>query len=89
MRHRIRPPDQDGLLRPYLVDLIDLRHELVKLAALIDGEVFERKWSGFFRSATGRSATPLRLVAGLPYLQHAYRLSNEAIVARSVENPYD
>jgi hypothetical protein len=37
MRHRIRPPDQDGLLRPYLVDLIDLCHELVKLAALIDG----------------------------------------------------
>jgi hypothetical protein len=32
MKHRNRPPEQDGLLRPRLVDLIDIRHELVKLA---------------------------------------------------------
>ena len=31
---------------------------------------------------------PPRLVAGLLYLQHAYRLSDEAVVARWVENPY-
>ena len=88
MKHRTRPPEQDDLLRPRLVDLIDLRHELVKLTALIDWEVFEREWAGFFPSATGRPATPPRLVAGLLYLQHAYRLSDEAIVARWVENPY-
>lgn len=87
MKHRSRPPEQDDLLRPRLVDMIDLRHELVKLAALIDWEVFEREWAGFFPSATGRPATPPRLVAGLLYLQHAYRLSDEAVVARWVENP--
>ena len=38
MKHRTRPPEQDDLLRPRLVDLIDLRHELVKLTALIDWE---------------------------------------------------
>jgi transposase, IS5 family len=27
-------------------------------------------------------------VAGLLYLQHAYQLSDEAVVARWVENPY-
>ena len=43
---------------------------------------------GFFPSTTGRPATPPRLVAGLLYLQHAYRLSDEAVVARWVENPY-
>ena len=32
------------------VDLIDMRHELVKLAALVDWEFFEREWSGFFPS---------------------------------------
>ena len=85
MKHRCRPPEQDDLLRPRL---IDLRPELVKLTALIDWEAFEREWSGFFPSTTGRSATPPRLVAGLLYLQHAYRLSDEAIVARWVENPY-
>ena len=81
MKHRPRPSEQDDLLRPRLIDLIDLRHELVKLTGLIDWEVFEREWSGFFPSTTGRPATPPRLVAGLLYLQHAYRLSDEAVVA--------
>nr|WP_269101047.1 IS5 family transposase [Mangrovicoccus ximenensis] len=88
MKHRSRPPEQDDLLRPRLVEMIDLRHELAKLAGLIDWEVFEREWSGFFPSRTGRPAAPPRLVAGLLYLQHAYRLSDETVVARWVENPY-
>lgn len=88
MKHRPRAPEQDDLLRPRLVDMIDPRHELVKLAVLIDWEVFEREWAGFFPSGKGRPATAPRLVAGLLYLQHAYRLSDEAVVARWVENPY-
>jgi IS5 family transposase len=43
MKHRPRPPEQDDLLRPRLVYMIDARHELVTLAALIDWEVFERE----------------------------------------------
>ncbi len=43
---------------------------------------------GFFPSHEGRPATELRLVAGLLFLQHASRLSDEAVVARWVENPY-
>jgi IS5 family transposase len=88
MKHRPRAEEQDDLLRPRLVDMIDHQHELVKLAALIDWEVFEREWAGFFPSGKGRPATEPRLVAGLLYLQHAYRLSDEAVVARWVENPY-
>lgn len=87
MKHRPRIEEQDDLLRPRLVDLIDPRHELVKLAGMIDWEVFEREWSGFFPSHRGRPATPPRVVAGLLYLQHAFRLSDEAVVARWVENP--
>jgi hypothetical protein len=60
----------------------------VALASLIDWDVFEREWAGFFPSTTGRPATSPRLVAGLLYLQHAFRLSDEAVVARRVENPY-
>jgi IS5 family transposase len=88
MKHRPRHPQQDDLLRPRLVDLIDLRHELVRLAGLIDWEFFDREWAGFFPSSTGRPATSPRLVAGLLYLQHTFRLSDEAVVARWVENPY-
>ena len=88
MRSIRRPPEQDDLLRPRLVDLIDARHELVRLEVLIDWAFFESEWAGFFPSHTGRPATPPRLVAGLLYLQHAYRLSDEAVVARWVETPY-
>ena len=88
MKPRNPPPEQDDLLRSRLVEMIDMRHELVKLAALIDWKVFEREWAGFFPSHTGRPATSPRLVAGLCYLQHAFRLSDEAVVARWAENPY-
>jgi IS5 family transposase len=88
MKHRKRPPEQDDLLRPRLVGSNDMRHELVKLAALIDWEFFEREWAGFFPSETGRPATPPRLVAGLMYLQHLHRLWDEAAIDRWVENPY-
>ena len=88
MKPKSRAPEQDDLLRPRLTDMIDMRHELVKLAALIDWEFFEAEWAGFFPSHTGRPATSPRLVAGLLYLQHTYRLSDEAVVARWVENPY-
>ncbi|PIL14901.1 hypothetical protein P775_26070 [Puniceibacterium antarcticum] len=80
--------EQDDLLRPRLTDMIDLRHELAMLEKLIDWEFFETEWAGFFPYTTGRPATSPRLVAGLLYLQHAYRLSDEAVVARWVENPY-
>jgi len=88
MKPKSRGPEQDDLLRPRLTDMIDMRHELVKLAALIEWEFFETEWAGFFPSHTGRPATSPRLVAGLLYLQHTYRLSDEAVVARWVENPY-
>jgi IS5 family transposase len=58
MKHRDRAPEQDHLLRPRLVDLIDMRHELVKLAALIDWEWFEREWAVFFPSKEGRQQCP-------------------------------
>ena len=88
MKPRKPSPEQDDLLRARLVEMIDMRHELVKLAALIDWEVFEREWAELFPSSVGRPATPTRLVAGLFYLQHAFRLSDEAVVARWAENPY-
>lgn len=89
MKHRSRPPEQDDLLRQRLIGIINPRDALVKLAALIDWEVFEGQGSGTSpRAGTGRPATPPRLVAGLLYLQHPFRLSDEAVPARWVENPY-
>lgn len=81
-------PASGELFQQVLVSLINLEHPLVKLAALIDWEVFEAQWAGFFPSKTGRPATPPRLIAGLLYLQHTFALSDEALIWTWVENPY-
>jgi IS5 family transposase len=57
MKPKFRESEHDDLLRPRLTDMINMRHELVRLEALIDWEFFEREWAGFFPSHTGRPAT--------------------------------
>lgn len=81
-------PASGELFQQRLTELINLEHPLVKLAALIDWEVFQTQWAGFFPSKTGRPATPPRLIAGLLYLQHTFALSDEALIWSWVENPY-
>ena len=60
-----------------------MRHELVKPEALIDWDIFEREWLGFFPSHTGRPATPPRLVAGLCSLQLAFAIKARTKLIRS------
>lgn len=79
---------EQDLFRMELLNLIDQRHELVKLAALIDWPAFERAWGPKFESTTGRPALPTRLMAALLYLKHAFALSDEEVVERWKENPY-
>ncbi len=79
---------QEDLFRSRLENMISLEHELVKLSWLIDWEVFDDEWGKLFVSARGAPAIPTRLIAGLHYLKHMYKLSDEEVVARWVENPY-
>ena len=81
-------PTTGDLFRQPLVELINEKHPLVRLAELIDWSIFETRWSAFFPSKTGRPATPPRLVAGLLYLQHTFACSDEELVWAWVENPY-
>ena len=76
------------LFRTELVNLIDQRHGLVRLAELIDWQAFATEWSPQFVSTTGRPALPTRLMASLLYLKHVYALSDEDTVQRWSENPY-
>lgn len=76
------------LFRTELANLIDQRHELVRLAELIDWQAFANEWSPQFVSTTGRPALPTRLMASLLYLKHVYALSDEDTVERWSENPY-
>lgn len=89
MNPKSRSSEQHNLLRPHLTDMMDLWHEVVKLAVLIDRQFWEKKWAGFFPSHTGRPATSHRLVSGPLDLKQTCRLSDESVVARWVENPCD
>lgn len=80
---------QNDLFRMHLDNLIDLRHELVQLSELIDWPSLENQLSSCLKdSGLGAPGLPSRLVVGVIYLQHAYGLSDEAVVARWKENPY-
>jgi IS5 family transposase len=79
---------QGNLFHVELAEMIDMRHPLVKLAQTINWETFESVLDCHFSKTDGAPAKPVRLMAGLHYLKHTYNLSDEATVARWVENPY-
>ena len=80
--------DSRDFFRQPLVDMINPKHPLVSLAAVIDWDEIEQSFGAHFASSVGRPALSPRLVAGLLYLQHAYDCSDEAIINTWVENPY-
>jgi IS5 family transposase len=82
------PTEPDDLFRARLSQQIDRRHPLVRLAGPIDWEVFEARFGELYHPHVGRPGIPIRLMVGLSYLQHTFALSDEAVVARWVENPY-
>ena len=77
----------DDLFRHRLDTMLDSRHALCRLAALIDWEGFDAGFGRLYRER-GRPGKPTRLMVGLSYLKHAFDLSDEEVVARWVENPY-
>jgi IS5 family transposase len=82
----ISQPASDMFRQP-LSELLNPKHELVRLAAVMDWASIEKSFSAHFSSTTGRPALAPRLVAGLLYLQHAYDCSDEVAVNTWVENP--
>jgi len=75
------------LFRTRLDQIIDMRHELVRLADAIDWAWIDGELAGRF-SPEGRPATATRFMVGLLLLKHIYGLSDEAVCARWVESPY-
>jgi IS5 family transposase len=71
-KSRVDAAEQDLFLTE-LVNLIDQRHELVKLASLIDWSAFAEAWGPKFESTTGRPALDTRLMASLLYPKRHYR----------------
>ncbi len=79
---------QKEMFRVELAGLVDLGHPLVKLGEKIDWAVFEEPLGRTFDGKSGAPGINLRLMVALHYLKYQYNLSDEAVVARWVENPY-
>jgi IS5 family transposase len=83
-----RDDRQKDLFRPPLDRIIDLDHALVRLAGEIDWDFLDGRFSSVCRSGAGQPPLATRLVAGLLILKHMHDLSDEALCARWLENPY-
>jgi IS5 family transposase len=84
----VRETGQTDVFRSRLDQIIDLGHELARLARLIDWRFLEERLSAPYSAAHGYEPLPIRLMAGLSILKHTFDLSDEALCARWVENPY-
>lgn len=71
-----------------LKDLLNAEHPLYRLAAVINWQMFEAEFGKLYAEGLGRPALPTRLLVGLHYLKHLSQVSDEAVVAGWVENPY-
>lgn len=74
-KERAKTPPSD-LFRLKLVNLIDLRHELCRLGEKINWSVWVDEFGALY-AEYGRPGVPIRLMAGLHYLKHVFRLSDE------------
>jgi len=85
-----RPRDdrQKDLLQPALDQIIDMKHPLVLLAGEIDWDFLDSRLRTVCAPGSGQPGLPTRLVAGLFILKHMHSLSDEALCARWLENPY-
>ena len=79
---------QDELFRTRLENIIDPRHELVKLAPLVDWDGLADDLASFYCADNGRPGGSIRLMAGLCFLKDMKGLSDEEICAVWRENPY-
>ena len=75
------------LFRARLDQIINMRHELVRLADAVDWDWIDGELAGRF-SDTGRPGTETRFMVGLLLLKHIYGLSDEGVCERWVYDPY-
>src|SRR5579863_7769088 len=83
-----RDSGQNDLFKGRLDQIVDMGHPLAKLAAAIDWGFVERRLGAVYTDAPGQPPLPTRLMAGLAVLKHMDNLSDDALTARWLENPY-
>lgn len=89
----MKPRSQAGgsqfqLFQSHFDQILNPDHPLVVLADKIDWQRFNTALADCYCLDNGAPAKSVRLMVGLHYLKHAFDESDEAVVARWVENPY-
>ena len=79
---------QQDLFRAELVQIINPKHPLVKLARTVNWDRLGDVFGATYSPDQGRPALSTRLMVSLHYLKYMYNLSDEDVVAEWVENPY-
>jgi IS5 family transposase len=80
--------EQEDLFRARLALIVDMTHELVRLAGLVDWSGLAKDLAGFYCTDNGRPGGSIRLMAGLCFLKDLKGLSDEEVCAAWRENPY-
>jgi IS5 family transposase len=83
-----RETDAQDLFRSRLDQIINLKHELVKLSKTVAWSAIEAKCGEVYTDGPGMPPLPTRLMAGLAILKFTFDLSDEELCARWIENPY-
>lgn len=79
---------QRELFQVELSFLVDASHPLVKLGSRINWVAFEELLEPTYHDKTGAPGIDTRLMVALHYLKYRHDLSDEAVLAGWVENPY-
>jgi IS5 family transposase len=78
---------QLNVFRIPLVNVINMKHELVELAQRINWKSIEKDFAPYYADM-GRPAVPVRKMVGCMLLKQMYGQSDESFVDRWIENPY-
>lgn len=87
MRSSTSNPDQASLLPPDLLEQLDARHPLLRLAARFPWGYFDTEFAALY-SEKGRPAKPIRLMIGLLLLKQMNNFSDETVIQHWAENPF-
>ena len=88
MKPKTTPSNQFDLFRSHFTQILNLDHELCRLADAIDWPGLDVHFADCYSEDMGRPGNAIRLMVGLHYLKHAFDESDESVIARWVENPY-
>lgn len=83
-----RETGEQDLFRSRLDQMIDMTHELVRLAQKINWRFLEERFGEVYKDGGGLPPLPTRLMAGLAILKHTFNLSDDAVCTRYLDSPY-